>query len=602
MIISHNLAASNTLRRLQESSKAGSSRMEKLSSGFRINKASDDAAGLAISEKMRAQIRGLDQASRNILDGTSVLQTAEGGLDEITSILQRQRELIIQGLNDTNTDQDRQMIDQEIRQLTNEIDSISTKTEFNTINLLARDDYEILADRSNSNTVHTFSDPPPTTTIHKSVVYKPPGESEEPRHLVSSIDTSVTSNTLSNTSTITPIVLPDSREGYNEYTVDTSTTNVTDTTTTVHESLQLSNDPKYSEPSYWYSVGMNKTSFGPESFADVYGSLFENVEVNGSTRALEYTSRSNRGTVPAWDHMWFPGTNLSITRFRTILPDNSMELKYVINNGDPSDSSFKLSNVMDPPVNSVIYDASGNPLPAGNNVITPPSGNTFTMTGTNANAAIMFDDSLGYASPTELEVVNNPVGGQSQINFDWDLTIPSGSSITLGFSYGPFSLNMDVFEFTRETEITKHIDTTIVTDITDIDYRPPNLDIQLGANKGQTVYIPLFNVKATGLGLTRMGLLPPADPNQALAQTDRALGKVTNYRSIYGALQNRMEHALNNTNNSAINLTSAESRIRDADMNKELLGVTKSNILTQAAQAMLAQANQNPQAVLQLLK
>lgn len=493
------------------------------------------------------------------------------------------------------------MIDQEIRQLTNEIDSISTKTEFNTINLLARDDYEILADRSNSNTVHTVSDPPPATTIHKSVVYKPPGESEEPRHLVSSIDTSVTSNTLSNSSTITPIVLPDSREGYNEYTVDTNTTTVTDTTTTVHESLQLSNDPKYSEPSYWYSVGMNKTSFGPESFADLYGSMLENIEVNGSTRALEYTSRSNQGTVPAWDHMWFPGTNLSITRFRTILPDNSMEIKYVINNGDPADSSFKLSNVMDPPVDSVIYDASGNPLPAGSNAYTSPSGNTFNMNGTNANAAIIFDDSLGFASPTEL-VVNNPVGGQPQINFDWDFTIPGGSSITLGFSYGPFSLNMDVFEFTRETEIIKHIDTTIVTDITDIDYRPPNLDIQMGANEGQSVYIPLFNVKAEGLGLTNMGLLPPADPNQALAQTDRALGKVTNYRSIYGALQNRMEHALNNTNNSAINLNSAESRIRDADMSKELLGVTKSNILTQAAQAMLAQANQNPQAVLQLLK
>lgn len=601
MIISHNLAASNTLRRVQESSKAGSSHMEKLSSGFRINKASDDAAGLAISEKMRAQIRGLDQASRNIQDGTSVIQTAEGGLDEITSILQRQRELIIQGLNDTNTDQDRQMIDQEIRQLTNEIDNISTKTDFNTINLLARDDYEILANRSNSNTVHTVSDPPPTTTIHKSVVYKPPGQPEEPRHLVSSIDTSVTSNTLSNTSAITPIVLPDSREGYNEYTVDTNTTTVTDTTTTVYESLVLSNDPKYSEPSYWYSVGMNKTSFGPESFADLYGSMLENVEVNGSTRALEYTSRSNRGTVPAWDHMWFPGTNLSITRFRTILPDNSMEIKYVINNGDPSDSNFKLSNVMDPPVDSVIFDTSGNPLPAGSNAFTPPSGNTFNMNGTNANAAIIFDDSLGFASPTEL-VVNNPVGDQPQINFDWDLTIPGGSSITLGFSYGPFSLNMDVFEFTRETEIIKHIDTTIVTDITDIDYRPPNLHIQMGANTGQSVYIPLFNVKAEGLGLTNMGLLPPADPNQALAQTDRALGKVTNYRSIYGALQNRMEHALNNTNNSSINLTSAESRIRDADMTKELLGVTKSNILIQAAHAMLAQANQNPQTVLQLLK
>lgn len=160
---------------------------------------------------------------------------------------------------------------------------------------------------------------------------------------------------------------------------------------------------------------------------------------------------------------------------------------------------------------------------------------------------------------------------------------------------------MDVFEFTRETEVTQHIETTVVTDITDIDYIPPKLDIQTGANEGQSVYIPLFNVDAEGLGLTDIGLLPPADPNQSLVRTDRALEKVTSYRGLYGALQNRMEHALNNTNNSTIHLTSAESRIRDADMSKELLGMTKSNILTQAAQAMLAQANQNPQTVLQLL-
>ncbi|WP_407945809.1 flagellin [Paenibacillus puerhi] len=99
-----------------------------------------------------------------------------------------------------------------------------------------------------------------------------------------------------------------------------------------------------------------------------------------------------------------------------------------------------------------------------------------------------------------------------------------------------------------------------------------------------------------------VGILPPAVPEQALAQVDQALAKVTNYRGIYGALQNRMEHTLNNVENSAENLTSAESRIRDADMAKEMMGFTISGILTQAAQAMLAQANQKPQAVLQLLQ
>lgn len=98
-----------------------------------------------------------------------------------------------------------------------------------------------------------------------------------------------------------------------------------------------------------------------------------------------------------------------------------------------------------------------------------------------------------------------------------------------------------------------------------------------------------------------MGILPPGIPDKTLAQIDKAIGKVINYRGMYGALQNRMEHTLNNVKNSAENLASAESRIRDADIAKEMMNFTKTNILTQAAQAMLAQANQNPQAVLQLL-
>ncbi|MED4404243.1 flagellin [Metabacillus fastidiosus] len=99
-----------------------------------------------------------------------------------------------------------------------------------------------------------------------------------------------------------------------------------------------------------------------------------------------------------------------------------------------------------------------------------------------------------------------------------------------------------------------------------------------------------------------LGILPPAIPEESLAQVDRALTRVTNYRSIYGALQNRLEYTMNNVDNYAENLIAAESRIRDVDMAKEIMGFTKSGILTQAAQAMLAQANQNPQIILQLLK
>jgi flagellin len=136
VIINHNIAALNTYRQLSSNSTVGQKSLERLSSGLRINRAGDDAAGLAISEKMRAQIRGLDQASRNAQDGISMIQTAEGALNEVHSILQRMRELADQAANDTNVNIDRDEIQKEINQLTSEINRIGNTTEFNTQKLL----------------------------------------------------------------------------------------------------------------------------------------------------------------------------------------------------------------------------------------------------------------------------------------------------------------------------------------------------------------------------------------------------------------------------------------------------------------------------------
>ncbi|KQC47678.1 flagellin [Geobacillus sp. Sah69] len=136
MRINHNIAALNTYRQLTIGNANAAKNMEKLSSGLRINRAGDDAAGLAISEKMRGQIRGLEQASRNAQDGISLIQTAEGALNEVHSILQRMRELAVQAANDTNTGTDRDEIQKEINQLTSEINRIGNTTEFNTQKLL----------------------------------------------------------------------------------------------------------------------------------------------------------------------------------------------------------------------------------------------------------------------------------------------------------------------------------------------------------------------------------------------------------------------------------------------------------------------------------
>lgn len=157
MIINHNLAALNTLNRLNAATNAQSKAMQKLSSGLRINSAADDAAGLAISEKMRSQIRGLDQATNNAQDGISLLQTAEGALNETHDILQRMRELAVQGANDTNTTEDRNQIQTELNQLMSEIDRIAKTTQFNTQNLLGGTFSATLQVGANAGQIITFS-------------------------------------------------------------------------------------------------------------------------------------------------------------------------------------------------------------------------------------------------------------------------------------------------------------------------------------------------------------------------------------------------------------------------------------------------------------
>ena len=136
MVIQHNMASMNANRQLGITQTNLTKSTEKLSSGYRVNRAADDAAGLAISEKMRGQIRGLNQASRNAEDGISLIQTAEGALQETQNIIQRMRELSVQAASDTNTDDDREQIQQEISQLTQEVDRIATSTEYNTMKLL----------------------------------------------------------------------------------------------------------------------------------------------------------------------------------------------------------------------------------------------------------------------------------------------------------------------------------------------------------------------------------------------------------------------------------------------------------------------------------
>ncbi|MEZ0537229.1 flagellin [Caldicellulosiruptoraceae bacterium PP1] len=421
MRINNNIQALNTYNRLTINNSNLSKSLEKLSSGLRINRAGDDAAGLAISEKMRAQIRGLDQASRNAQDGISLIQTAEGGLNEAHSILQRMRELAVQAANDTNVDQDRTAINDEINQLVQELDRISNTTEFNTQKLL---------DGTFSGKFQIGANENQTLTLDISKM------NSAALGLASSIEVET------KTSAAAGALIKDGT-----YTVDSAGAKLLD------------------------SAGKQ---VGTISGKDI-------TLADGST------------TVSF--------TNENITAGAIIK---------VSNNGD----TFTMEKV-------VASGQTNDKLAAG----------TYTVSGSD----VLKD---GY----KIGTVNTTTTTQ--------IDLLDGTSIDLN----------TVFEKTA------------------------------GLTDGDTFEIKGVNVSNNTLA------------GGSVTAIDKALETVSKERAKLGAYQNRLEHTITNLSTSAENLTSAESRIRDVDMAKEMMNYTKNNILMQAATAMLAQANQAPQAVLQLLR
>jgi len=390
MRIQHNINALNSLRQLGTNNTATGKNLEKLSSGYRINRAGDDAAGLAISEKMRGQINGLEQAEQNANDGISLIQTAEGGLNETHSILQRMREIAVQSSNGTYNDNvDREDLDKEVTALKSEIDRISSSTHFNKINLLD----------GNIGGYETNFDATATTTNVTSLNMKGGGIA--------------TGTTLSFTVTTGSVTL---------------------------------------------------TSIGASAAATT-------------------------------------GVSFSVATSST---------------------------------NSGIY----------------------TIKATVTSAASV----------------------QDQERYEGlEISVVAGKG---GFNKGDGAISVTINKATQ------------------------GLTFQIGANgsSDQEVELNVGDMSSKGLAIDTISVGTKDGAKAAIATIDDAINTVSGTRADLGALQNRLEHTVNNLGVTNENLTAAESRIRDVDMAKEMMEYTKNNILSQAAQAMLAQANQQPQGVLQLLQ
>jgi flagellin len=450
MRINHNTSALNTYRQLSANNTASAKSLEKLSSGLNINRAADNAAGLAISEKMRGQIRGLDQATKNAQDGISLIQTAEGGLNETASILQRMRELAVQSANDTNTASDRAQMQKELDQLTTEITRISTDTEFNTKKLL------------NGAMGKTFAVTANTFT--------PAG--------VQITGSDITTGTYTLTKTAA---------GTDTYTINTNTA----------------------------ATGLLTTEITAAA-GNKYGNYSLQVSNFGATADLQLTG-----------------------------PDGA------------------------------VSTLSGQALNGGAIAL---GGVTFNFGTHNISSAGTIAFSL---TANGLDV---DLSGAKTVNAT-AITAYAGETLNVG----GFSLTVKVGSGANGT-----VNTMNVTDNA--------IKFQIGANQNQFSTLSVSNMSATALGVNALDITTQNGANLAIPILDAAITNVSTERANLGAIQNRLEHTINNLGTTSENLTASESAIRDVDMAKQMMEYTKYSILSQAATAMLAQANQAPQQVLQLLK
>ncbi|MBG9657787.1 flagellin [Cytobacillus firmus] len=560
MIINNNISALNTYRQMGINQGAGAKAMEKLSSGLRINKAGDDAAGLAISEKMRAQVRGLDQASRNSQDGISMIQTAEGALQETHNILQRMRELATQAANDTNVEVDREEIQKEMNQLTSEINRIGNTTEFNTQKILnggmdsKGGDKITQATSAEVTATGTVADGAITGTITvdgKTFTLDGP-----------TLD--VTANGASTEADAAIAYLKNVTSGGEK---------LSDYVDITNDSGTLTFTAKSAGPNSSISFGADIAALGITAADDKDTGDPTTVEKHGIQGSTALGLNPTNVTTPL-DNTIAANSSFTIAvGSESAVTINLKEKTYATATG--ADDNVKQAAMHDlvKDLNAALQDAG--------------------LDG-KVTASLSKDNEVQFISETGKDIALTDTNGVlATIGVDT-------SSDTIGNVQQVAGPGAQGAGFTAK--------------------------FQIGANEGQSINLNINDMRAAALGVTgaagqkgftvdnsvtngtndikaEAALDVSTHENAAAAITtiNDAIEKVSAERSSLGAIQNRLEHTISNLSNASENLQAAESRIRDVDMAKEVMEMTRANILGQASQAMLAQANQKPQAVLQLL-
>lgn len=621
MIIQHNMEAANAQRQYKINVGEKSRTVEKLSSGYRINRAADDAAGLTISEEMRSQIRGLEKACSNVQDGSSLVQTADGALNEIHSINQRQRELLVQAANDTNTDADRESIDMEIWMLNEEKDRIYNDTEFNTIKIFKGKDQIIDGPKTTTVTNETWPINDTSTSVKKDVIWVE--KNTTPPQDVHTQTQRVVPGQFSSTYTETEELnkkMPDGHDIFDEKSIYT-TTGYTDIYT---DTLDIKYQKQGTDSKYT-NLQKPKDMVGGNGYINVYneaGNLSLSCAMSQLGVKLDddlvgysmyYDSKITKSTTSSLDGnvaetTFQLGKNVTLVQKIELIKngdEQSYNISYALNNGDaqPHKLDVRLAfDTMNTPIKSV---KNKNPYKLENDDAEIEINGDNKGTGTFKTVLGAIDDL--YDTWDDSKVIENVSGiVHTGTGFWWeDNTIPAGNKIDLGsVTYGPIKLKKDPYEVTTTTDSQRQRKQTetITTETSTI--QPEYLDIQAGANAWQNIPIRLYDLSTVKLK-ENVGDTDPVSAFHAadsLKHLDRVIDKISSIRSYYGAMQNRLGSAYNNNANYSENISASESRIRDTDMENELVTNSKYNILQQAGEALIAQANQNKQGVLELLQ
>ena len=542
MIVQHNMSAMNANRMLGITNSSLAKSTEKLSSGYRINRAADDAAGLSISEKMRSQIRGLNKASDNAQDGISLIQTAEGALNESHSILQRMRELSVQASNGTETDDDREAVQKEIEQLQDELTRISSTTEFNTMKLL---DGSLAGPQGVSK-----------------------GSNQTIGSQISNLKAAETGMTVgldTSGATVTDFFKKETIK------IDGADITVDWTTLTSEEKAALKQN--------WTASDSSKASKAATIMQDKINEAIDNSGLGVAHVTVKSSVAAGKAS------------------FNIKSGSEGTDSKIDINNATNTDTVIGATlGTVTAKTGSTKY--SGDGVAATEKFYMNINGQSLVVTPTEVTNA----DDMSTVATNLATDINKAIDAYNKDRADADqlkkVTVDVSKDGRLVVSSESGSVSFEDFG-TGEAAKKLGLDASATKTAAN-----GGMTLQIGANEGQTMNFGIEDMSAAALGVDggKVDIASQSGAQKATTTIDAAIKKVSAQRSKLGAVQNRLEHTIANLDTASENTQTSESRIRDTDMAEEMVAYSKNNILLQAGQSMLAQANQSNQGVLSLLQ